>query len=107
MKSAVLSFIFLLTAVNGASLRKVEQEQHDGDERPLPPQRRRLDHQRGDIIPGSYIVTMKQNTEPDGKSGKKTSRMAHLYTFSRSSIYIFVQQVWPWNLSKSLESQRD
>jgi hypothetical protein len=88
MKSAVLTFIFLLTAVNGASLRTrdsshVELEPHDTYESPLPPQRRRLTRKNGDIIPGSYIVTMNESMEPDGKSRKKDT--AHGDKVSRIS----------------------
>jgi hypothetical protein len=75
MKSAVFSFIFLFSAANGSSLRardsQVEPEPHDGDEWPLSPQPRRLSLKNGDVIPGSYIVTLKNDSEPDGRSRRK------------------------------------
>lgn len=70
MKSTAFSFFCLLTVAHGAlrTLRDsgAEQEQtKKRAERQPAPERRRLNRlKHGEIIPGSYIVTMKQQADP-------------------------------------------
>lgn len=70
MKSAVFSFLCLLTIVSGASRRSLRDSKKDNEQKlklgSEPPPRRNLARKHGEIIPGSYIVAMKEKIEPDG-----------------------------------------